>query len=141
LAGNPLVFTKELPGLTGNNERTGIRIIKYHPVNGAYTAHYILLRYADAHLMKIEAILRGGTSADNALTLYNELRDMREATPATSITLDDVLDERGRELYIEGWRRNDQIRFGTFTSTWPMKDNTEAHRILFPIPANAISSN
>lgn len=140
-AGNPLVFTKDFPALAGNNERAGIRIIKYHPKNGAYTPHYILLRYADAHLMKIEAILRGGTSADNPLTLYNELRAIREASAATSITLDDVLNERGRELYIEGWRRNDQIRFGTFTSTWAMKDNTEQHRILFPIPANAISSN
>lgn len=140
-SGNPLVFTKEFPGLIGNNERTGIRVLKYHPGNGGFTRHYILFRYADAHLMKIEAILRGGTSSDQALDLYNELRTLRNASPASSIDLMDVLDERARELYIEGWRRNDQIRFGTFTSTWDMKENTEEFRVLFPIPANAISTN
>lgn len=140
-AGNPLVFTKEFPGLVGNNERTGIRIIKYHPQFGAFTPYYILFRYADAYLMKIEAILRGGTSADDALTLYNELRTIRDASTVSSIELADILDERGRELYIEGWRRNDQIRFGTYTSTWDMKENTEEFRVLFPIPSRAITSN
>ena len=140
-AGNPLIFTKEYPGLTGNNERTGIRTIKYHPENGAFTNYYILFRYADAYLMKIEAILRGGTSSDDPLTLFNELRSIRSASDFSSVSLDDILDERGRELYAEGWRRNDQIRFGTFTNTWPMKDVTEEHRVLFPIPDLAIATN
>lgn len=142
-AGNPLVYTKDFPGLAGNNERTGIRVLKYHPTpeHGSFTNHYILFRYADAHLMKIEAILRGGTSSEDALTLYNELRTIRNASTAASIDLMDILDERGRELYIEGWRRNDQIRFGTFTQPFVLKDNTEDFRVLFPIPANALSSN
>jgi hypothetical protein len=142
-AGNPLAFTKEFPGLAGNNERTGIRVLKYHPTSehGSYTNHYILFRYADAHLMKVEAILRGGMAAEDALTLYNELRTIRKATPATTIELMDILDERGRELYIEGWRRNDQVRFGTYTQPFALKDNTEEFRVIFPIPANALSSN
>jgi hypothetical protein len=140
-AGNPLIFTKEYPGLAGNTERTGIRTIKYHPENGSFQNHYILFRYADALLMKIEAILRGGQSSDSALELFNELREMREASTFDEVTLDDVLDERGRELYAEGWRRNDQIRFGTFTSTWDLKDNTEEFRVLFPIPDQAIATN
>ncbi|MGK7394766.1 MAG: RagB/SusD family nutrient uptake outer membrane protein [Candidatus Cyclobacteriaceae bacterium M3_2C_046] len=140
-AGNPLVYTKEFPGLAGNNERTGIRVIKYHPENGAFTNHYIFFRYADAFLMKIEAILRGGSSDDDPLELINELREIRKASPLTSVDLGDILDERGRELYIEGWRRNDQIRFGTFTETWDMKDIAEPHRVLFPIPDLAIATN
>ena len=140
-AGNPLIYTKEYPGLVGNSERTGIRVIKYHPENGSFRNHYVLFRYADAYLMKIEAILRGGTSSEDALTLYNELRTIRNASTASAVTLNDILDERGRELYIEGWRRNDQIRFGTYTSTWDMKENTEEFRVLFPIPAQAIASN
>jgi len=139
--GNPLVYTKEFPGLAGNNERNGIRIIKYHPENGAFTDHYILIRYSDAYLMKIEAILRGGNSADNPLDLFNELRTIRKASTFTDLSLEDILDERGRELYIEGWRRNDQIRFGTFTETWDLKTNTESHRVLFPIPDLAIATN
>jgi starch-binding outer membrane protein, SusD/RagB family len=142
-AGNPLVYTKDFPGLAGNNERTGIRVLKYHPTveGGSFTNHYILFRYADAHLMKVEAILRGGTASSGALALYNELRAVRNASPAASIELMDILDERGRELYIEGWRRNDQIRFGTFTQPFALKESTEEFRILFPVPANALSSN
>jgi hypothetical protein len=142
-AGNPLVYTKEFPGLAGNNERTGIRVLKYHPTveDGSFTNHYILFRYADAHLMKVEAILRGGTASSDGLTLYNQLRTVRNASPAASIQLMDILDERGRELYIEGWRRNDQVRFGTFTQPFELKENTEEFRTVFPIPANALSSN
>ncbi|MCL6217291.1 RagB/SusD family nutrient uptake outer membrane protein [Zunongwangia pacifica] len=140
-AGNPLVFTKELPGLLGNNERNGIRVLKYHPSNGAYTGHVIVFRFADAYLMKAEAIMRGGSSSDDALTMVNNLRAIRQATPLSSLTEQDMLDERGRELYTEYWRRQDQIRFGTFTSTWEFKDNTEEFRVLFPIPSVALTSN
>ncbi|MBV6645875.1 MAG: RagB/SusD family nutrient uptake outer membrane protein [Cyclobacteriaceae bacterium] len=140
--GNPLVFTKELPGLAGNNERTGIRMIKYHPVNGDFNGYQILFRYADAHLMKAEAILRGGTgSSESALDLVNELRALRDAEARTAVDLTELLAERGRELYIEGWRRNDQIRFGTFTSTWTFKDVVEDFRKLFPIPDQALATN
>ena len=139
--GNPLVYTKEMPGLAGNNERTGIRIIKYHPEDGAFNGHVILMRYADAHLMKAEAILRGGSSSDNAADLVNELRSLRDASPATSVDLNYILDERGRELYLEMWRRNDQIRFGTFTDAWQFKDASEPYRTRFPIPDQALASN
>jgi len=46
--GAPLYFTKELPGLLGNDENSGIRVIKYNPANGAYANHKIVMRYADA---------------------------------------------------------------------------------------------
>jgi hypothetical protein len=137
-SGSPLIFTEEV-SLIGNNERTGIRVIKYHPSNAG---QYILFRYADAFLMKIEAILRGGTPTmgQTAQGMLDELRTTREASiiPAT---LENILDERGRELYWEGWRRNDQIRFGTFTTTWQEKEVTDAFRVLFPIPQQALDSN
>ncbi|MGB8703847.1 MAG: RagB/SusD family nutrient uptake outer membrane protein, partial [Gillisia sp.] len=50
--GNPLFFTRDFPGLLGNNEDTGIRPIKWHPENGAFTQHTVIFRYADAFLMK-----------------------------------------------------------------------------------------
>jgi hypothetical protein len=142
--GGPLLFTKEFAStssLTGNNEGNGIRVLKYHPSNGSYGSYYILARYGDAYLMKIEAILRGGVSSDNPTTLFNNLRTKRSASTKATVTLDDVLDERARELYIEGWRRNDQVRFGTFTQKFAFMDNTEEHRKIFPIPANALSTN
>ncbi len=139
--GNPLEFTREFPGLVGNSERTGIRVIKYHPINGEFARHEIVFRYADAYLMKAEAVFRGGTSGDDALTLVNNLRNIRNAQNLTSLTEQDLLDERGRELYGEFWRRNDQIRFGKFSETWGLKNNTDEFRVLFPIPETALLSN
>lgn len=142
--GDPLVFTKELPGLTGNSESSGIRIIKYHPSNGSFTSHEIVFRFADAQLMKAEAILRGGTSADTPLGLVNELRGLRNAPLLAAVTEQDLLDERGRELYIEFWRRNDLLRFGQYTRDWEFKAPSaigDVTKELFPIPATALLSN
>jgi hypothetical protein len=141
--GNPLVFTKEFPGLVGNNERTGVRVLKYHPENGSFTQHKLLFRYADAHLMKAEAILRGASGGD-ATALVNELRALRDATLLGSVTLDEMLAERGRELYGEMIRRTDMIRFGQFNAGYEFMDPEQvgnADRSLFPIPSNAILSN
>ena len=137
--GAPLVFTKELPGLLGNNERTGIRVIKYNPANGAFANHKIVFRYADAHLMKAEAVYRSG---GDATALINELRTLRGASPIGSVTEQDIIDERGRELYGEQWRRNDLIRFGQFTAPWSYKEvSGDETKNLYPIPATAIISN
>ena len=139
--GNPLVFTRDFVGIVGNDENNGIRTIKYHPENGSFQGHQIVYRYSDAHLMKAEAIFRGGTSGDDALTMINELRTIRNAAPFTALTEQDILDERGRELFKEFWRRNDQIRFGKFDEPWGLKTSTDSFRALFPIPATAIISN
>lgn len=139
--GNPLYYTKEFPALVGNPDNTGIRVLKYHPSNGSYAEHMILFRYADAHLMKAEAIMRGGTSGETALSLVNELRELRQATPLASLSEQDILDERGRELYNEMWRRQDLIRFGQFTDEWEFKQESGSHINLFPIPTTALTSN
>ena len=143
--GADLVFTKDFPtGISGNNERTGIRPHKYtHSVDGKATpgGTYTLFRYADAVLMKAEAIMRGGTSAMTAESIIDNLRTIRGVTAAGSYTLEEMLNERRREIWTEGWRRNDQIRFGTFANTWDMKDVTDEHRVLFPIPASAVATN
>lgn len=140
-SGNPLVFTKELPGLNGNGEATGVRIIKYHPVNGSFTNHELVFRYADAHLMKAEAMMRSG---GNATPMVNELRALRGASPLGNVGEAEMLAERGRELYVEFWRRNDMLRFGQYTRDWEFKDPGsvgDATKRLFPIPVNALLSN
>lgn len=140
--GNPLIFTKNLPGLTGNNEATGIRVIKYHPKEGAYYNGQVLFRYSDAHLMKAEAILRGGTSSSSAKDMINELRALRNASALADVTLDDVCDERGRELYAEMIRRTDLIRFGKFNDDWSYKGGaSDSTKNKFPIPSVALGSN
>ncbi len=145
--GNPLTFKRQfLDGdgnvsLINNDETTGIRVQKYAARYGSFTAHEILFRYADAHLMKAEALFRSG---QDATPLVNELRILRGATPLGSVGEQDLLDERGRELYAEIWRRNDMIRFGQYTSDWELKfpnavgDETKN---LFPIPASQIILN
>lgn len=74
----------------------------------------VVWRYGDALLLKAEAEYRLGDKA-GALVLVNEIRNRAKATPRTSLSLNDILDERMIELAYEGVRRQDQIRFGTFT--------------------------
>jgi hypothetical protein len=139
--GEPLAFTKEMPGLVGNNEVTGMRLLKYSPANGSFTSGTVLARFADAHLMRAEAMLRLGQTA-NALNEVNELRALRDDTPALgALTESDLIDERGRELYMEYWRRNDMVRFGVFKNAWEFKEAGDGHTDIFPIPANALLTN
>ncbi len=140
-AGAPLVYTKEFVGLVGNSEREGVRILKYHPANGAFVSHVIVFRYADAHLMKAEAMLRSG---GDATAMVNELRALRGASDLGAVSESDMLAERGRELYQESIRRVDLIRFGEFTSGWEFIDAAavgDESKNLFPIPTNALLSN
>jgi hypothetical protein len=118
---------------------------------------YPLFRLADVYLMYAEAVLRGGTGGDAATALgyVNALRARAYGNAtgnilAGQLTLDFILDERGRELYWEGVRRTDLIRYGKFTGAtylWPWKGkvqngaSTEAFRDLFPIPSNDMGAN
>ncbi|MEM9361670.1 MAG: RagB/SusD family nutrient uptake outer membrane protein [Bacteroidota bacterium] len=142
-----------LTNLEVNNERNGIRIVK-NPQRDADTGglpgdtarDFTWMRFADALLMRAEATLRGGGgSPTSALDDVNAIRERAGATPLPSVTLDDMPDIIARELNSEGvigGRRAVQLRFGTFsTSTWEMKDVTEAFRVKFPIPASAIATN
>lgn len=132
----PLAFESEVP-LIGADTDDGIRAIKYHPAD---KGRYIQLRYADVYLMEAEALFRSGQTGE-ALTMVNELRALRGASPLASLDEAALLDERGRELYWEGVRRTDQIRFGTFDDTWHEKTNTDPFRVLYPIPQQALDSN
>jgi hypothetical protein len=148
--GNPLAFTREFldgngqPNLINNNEITGIRVQKYQArFNGGFTGHLMVMRYSDAHLMKAEAILRGASGGD-ATNLVNQLRQIRGASEIASVSEQDLLDERGRELYCEGWRRNDMIRFGQYTRGWEFKNADQTGndtRKLFPIPLPQLLAN
>lgn len=140
--GNPLVFTRQVD-LLYSNERMGLRVVKYliKPVqfNDAGT-DFIFFRYADALLMQAEAQFRKGATGA-ALTIVNQIRTNRGASTLPSITERDLLDERGRELYWEGWRRHDLIRFGAFTQAWEAKPVSGAFRVMFPIPQRALDTN
>jgi len=115
-----------------------------------------MFRLADVYLMYAEAVLRGGTGGSMALaiTYVNRIRERAFGSTAgnvTAITLDFILDERARELFWEGHRRTDLIRFGRFAGpnpyVWPWKGNSrdgvavDARFNLFPIPAADLAAN
>ena len=141
--GKPLIFTADID-LKNANESNGIRVIKYQPDYSdldSPASDYVFFRFADAWLMKAEALHRSG-STPMALTMINTLRTARGARALTALTDADILAERGRELYWEGWRRNDQIRFGKFND--PVQNRTTASpafRVVFPIPQRELEAN
>ena len=120
-----------------------------------------LFRLGDIYLMYAEATLRGGGGGDagTALGYVNALRDRAyENAPgvitgeivAADLTLPFILDERARELYWEGSRRTDLIRYGLFTSAayvWPWKGGAlngtgvDAHLNIYPLASTDIVAN
>ena len=113
-----------------------------------------LFRLSDAYLIYAECALRGAGSAtaSQALTYVNQVRQRSGATAisASQLNLDFVLDERGRELNLEGMRRQDLIRFGKFTGStylWPWKGGVKNgtsipdYYKVFPIPSTALQAN
>jgi hypothetical protein len=144
--GAPLAFTREvkLQESGSNLEVTGIRVVKYPPdFSEPAENEYVIFRLADVMLMKAEAILRGGTATggQTPLSIVNAIRARSGAAALGSVTLDALLDERGRELYFEGWRRNDLIRFGKFLAAWQEKPASTDAALLFPIPNEQLSVN
>ena len=114
----------------------------------------VIWRYADALLLKAEAEYRMGNKAE-ALTIVNEVRGRVAATLRTELTLNDILDERMLELAWEGVRRQDQIRFCTFTeptadrfkgvthnaSAGDYNDDTQGYTMVYPIPYAVLNLN
>jgi hypothetical protein len=90
--------------------------------------------------MKAEAQLRKGDAAGAKATV-DALRTARGAGDIGTLDLTKMYEERGREMYWEGVRRTDQIRFGTWSSPWSDKTVTDPSRVLFPIPQQALDSN
>jgi len=87
-----------------------------------------IFRYADVLLMKAEAIARGGsaTNGQTAISLVNEVRSKRTTSVAwTSVTLQQLYEERAREFTWETWHRNDMIRFGKYEDTWGAKTDKD----------------
>jgi hypothetical protein len=138
---NPLNFTANVTLITSGAslETAGVRGIKYIPDAdnlGQPDNDLILMRYSDALLMKAEAIARGGSGSVG--TIMSQLA-ARSGVTAAAATLDGIYAERGRELWWEGWRRNDAIRFGKFLAARTLKPYaSDAKYLLYPIPADAL---
>ncbi|MEI6866850.1 RagB/SusD family nutrient uptake outer membrane protein [Flavicella sp.] len=116
-----------------------------------------LIRVAEIYLNYAEAVKRGGSggSEGEAVNKINELRERAYGNSNGNITTADlslefILDERARELYWEGFRRTDLIRYDLFTTAtylWPFKGgvssgtSVDSYRNIYPIPSNVINVN
>lgn len=139
-----------------NTNFTGASTVTYYS-----STDFPLYRLADAYLMYAELAARGAAGSDlsTALILLNDVRERSSASPipvsqwnnwSSTDKLQYILDERGRELNLEGHRRTDLIRFNKFTGgnyLWPWKGNTLGgtsipdYYKLFPIPEQALGAN
>lgn len=157
-------------GVTGNFDTEGWGVPKYSNLTSTgapgqdvlwVDTDFPLFRLGDVYLMYAESVARGGEGGDmdTAVDYVNKLRDRGYGdTPHNKIdaawlkanNYQNILNERGRELYWEGVRRMDLIRYGKFTGssyTWPSKGGVitgvgvnERYNI-FPIPVSDISVN
>lgn len=114
-----------------------------------------LFRLGDAYLIYAEAAVRGAGDRGQALAYVNALRERAYGNTSADITdpeltLQFILDERGRELLWEAHRRTDLVRFGLFTGgtyVWQWKGgapggtSTESFRDLYPLPASELAAN
>ena len=101
----------------------------------------VLYRYADALLMKAEALVRNGQDGYQPLNAVRQ----RVGMPSRPATLSNILEERLLELVWEGWRRQDLIRFGKFTEAYdlrtPLAGEQTGYTTVFPIPQTCIDLN
>jgi hypothetical protein len=121
-----------------------------------------IFRLPEMYLIYAEAVLRGGSGGDvtTALDYMNKIRFRAYGNSygpgnvgriqASDLTLQTVLDERARELYWEGHRRTDLIRYGLLTTStylWPWKGGVasgtgvDSKYNIFPIPAANRTAN
>lgn len=142
--------------------KQGVWVYKFRNVtsSGAPGQHntfsdvdFPLFRLAEMYLNYAEAAARGGADATKGLTYLNKVRERAYGNVSgnfTSLQLSNILDERGRELYWEGFRRTDLIRFGQFTSgtkLWPWKGGVAPGRAvadylsLYPLPSDEVQAN
>ena len=118
-------------------------------------ADFFLMRAAEAYLIAAEADARlnGGTTTATGTNYINALRLRAHTTSSSSYTVNQILDERSRELYFEGFRRTDLIRFGYFGGDrsgqylWEWKAGAEngasfpAFRNIFALPDEDVNAN
>ncbi len=140
-------YSLTLSSLTSAGQSEGARNAKFLPVppfepGNSSSNDFPVFRYADVLLTKAEALLRSGGSEATARELVNMVRNRAGLDDLEgTLTLNEVYDERGRELVWEGHRRQDMIRFGTFTAARAFKAPSSSIYRLFPIPSEALRNN
>jgi hypothetical protein len=148
--GAPITFTPEIQSLTDGLRQGGARIGKFEFEKGALSNlsnDYPIFRYADILLMKAEALWRMNSNPTEALRLVNMIRQRAGVQSFTSLSAEQILAERGREMFWEMTRRQDLIRFEgeqgatEFNDPWEFKQASDEYRNVFPIPLDQLEAN
>ncbi|MCH7411217.1 RagB/SusD family nutrient uptake outer membrane protein [Belliella sp. DSM 111904] len=165
--GQPLVYVNNIRrnsegetgpgGMTRGEENSGARFHKYRSGRSTeeryWENHYIIYRLTEIYFNKAEALMRinGGNATQEAVDLINESKSRaysaddwpNEMYTTATLTLDELLEERGREFIFEGKRRTDLIRFGKFVTEawWDHIPSNDTNKELFPIPDIQVVSN
>ena len=145
--GAPLTFTPEInEHFPGALRQAGVRAAKFQFAAGAtenLDNDFPIFRYGDVLLSKAEALMRlNGEGDGEALALVNQIHERAGLAPYGSITFDELLAERGREMFMEAVRRQDLIRFGKWGDEWDFKPASDATvRQLYPIPTPQLDAN
>ncbi len=142
---------KDVKGWSQGYKSVKYFVIREDFINGRNQSNDLpIFRYADILMTKAEAIARGAQATNNETvqSLMNQIRSYVNApTFAATPTLEEIYDERGRELFDENWRRNDMIRFGHFEDEYgfhrrgfPTARFDKECRV-FPIPQGVLNTN
>lgn len=154
----PTIIHSEISNINNAHNFDGARLNKWEPdKTGTYKYcenDFILMRYADVLWMKEEAILRGGagasgingTSKTDFDTYFKRAMGSADAFKAaypsasTALTLEGILDERGREFTWEMVRRRDLIRYNEYGNIQYVTNKAEYTK-WFPIPRSVLEKS
>jgi hypothetical protein len=136
--------------MTQGEENSGLRFNKYKPGRQADATYmstdWAIYRLTWVYFAKAESLMRknGNNATAAAVTLINDTKKRAfstadwatEAYTTGTLTMDELLAERGREFLWEGFRRQDLIRAGKFTTTawWDHVPSNDKNKEVFPIP-------
>jgi len=164
--GKPLVYVNYIRRASENKtestmatgeENSGARFNKYKTGRlsdpNYRENHFMIYRLTEIYFDKAEALMRKNNkiATQEAVDLINESRK-RAFTPAdwpaaayttATLTMDELLAEKGREFVFEGRRRTDIIRFGRFNSGswWDHTPTNDVNKEVYPIPSTQIANN
>ncbi len=156
--GAETALTQNITNLFDHNKGGGYKSGKFTNVNhdgsaakaaGFVDTDFPVFRVADAYLMYAECAVRGAADKSKGQEYFDAVR-ARAGLDSKTLTLNEIIDERGRELYLEGFRRQDLVRFGLFTSAdylWDFKGGVEGgkgvseHLNLFPLMSADVNAN
>lgn len=131
-----------------------LRKLEGKPYNGQNTSgrtgkDFIVYRLAETYLLRAEAYLRKNNPTAAAADI-NAVRTRAKAKPVAvgDVTIDYILDERGRELITEEPRRRTLSRMGKlvertrkYQTRADVRNTIQDFHELYPIPQSAIDAN